>query len=91
MNQSAAIQQLTNRLKRIEAEIMAVRKELKALPEQKNQLTSIDETIPYAWVNKISLREQMQRMFLTLSIRGTPVGAELLQKQMHEAELALMS
>jgi hypothetical protein len=33
------------------------------------------------------LREQMQHLLLTLSIQGEPLGTELLQKQMSEAEL----
>ncbi|HEX6385090.1 MAG TPA: hypothetical protein VF177_10505 [Anaerolineae bacterium] len=87
MNQSTTIQELTNRLRRIEAEIVAVREELKALPQQQDQLLPVDVTVPYTWVNKTALREQMQHLFLTLSIQGEPVGPELLQKRMHDAEL----
>jgi hypothetical protein len=87
MNQFTTIQELTNRLRRIEAEIVAVREELKALPEQQEQLPPVNVTVPYTWVNKMVLREQMQHLLLTLSIQGEPLGTELLQKQMSEAEL----
>lgn len=87
MNQSATIQRLTNRLRRIEAEIVAIRRELKALPEQQNPLSPDDVLVSYVKVNKAALREQMRHLFLTLSIQGEPIGAELLQKRMSEAEL----
>ena len=56
MNQAATIQQLTDRLRRVEAEIIAVREELKALPEKQSQPTPIGVTVPYTWVNKAALK-----------------------------------
>lgn len=88
MNQAATIQQLTDRLRRLEAEIVAIRENLKTLSEQQGQPLSIDATVPETWVNKAELREQIRHLFLTLSIQGEPVGAETLQKWMHEAELS---
>ncbi|MCZ7666053.1 MAG: hypothetical protein M5U34_01820 [Chloroflexi bacterium] len=88
MNQTATIQQLTNRLRRIEAEIVAVREELKTLPRQQDHPLPFDATVSDTWVNKAALREQIRRLFLTLSIQGEPVGVEALQKRMREAELA---
>jgi hypothetical protein len=88
VNQTATIQQLTDRLRRIEAEIVAVREELKTLPGKRDHPISIDTTIPVAWLNKTTLSEQMRHLFLTLSIQGKPVGAVALQKWMREAELA---
>jgi len=87
MNQTATIQQLTDRLRRIEAEIVAVREELKTLPEKQGRPLPIDATVPDTWANKAALREQMRRLFLALSIQGEPAGAEALQKRMREAEL----
>jgi len=87
MNQSATIQQLTERLRRVEAEIIAVREELKALPEKQSPPTPIGVTVPYIWVNKAALKKQIRYLFQTFSIQGTPVGAESFQKQMREAEL----
>jgi prefoldin subunit 5 len=55
MDQSTTIQDLTNRLRRIEAEIVAVREALTALPEQQDQLSPVIATVPYAWVNKTAL------------------------------------
>jgi hypothetical protein len=88
MDQSTTIQDLTNRLRRIEAEIVAVREALKALPEQQDQFSPVIATVPYAWVNKTALKEQMRHMFLKFSIQGEPVGVEVLQKRMHEAALS---
>mgnify|MGYP006969363710 CR=1 FL=1 len=87
MNQAATIQQLTDRLRRIEAEIIAVREELKTLPEKQGQPTSKGTTVPYTWVDKVVLKKQMRHLFHTLSVQGEPVGAEMLQKQMGETEL----
>jgi hypothetical protein len=44
-------------------------------------------TILSAGVNKVALKEQMQHLFLMLSVHGEPVGVEILQKRMREAEL----
>lgn len=88
MNQSATIQRLTNHLRRIESEIMAIRQELNALPEQQNLRPSSDVTISYNWASKTELRKQMQQLFLTWSIQDNPIGIESLQKQMRETNLA---
>ena len=87
MNQFTSIQRLTDHLRRIETEIMAIRRELKALPERESQQSLADVTIPYTFVNKTVLKEQMQLLFHTLSIQSEPVGAETLQKQMRKAAL----
>ncbi len=87
MSQLGTIQQLTNRLGQIETEIIAIRRELKAYPERQNQQPLADATIPYTFANKAALREQMQQLFLTLSIQGESVGAEAVQKQMRQAAL----
>ena len=87
MNQSATIQRLTNHLRRIESEIIAIRQELKSLSAQQDPLSLLDITGPYDWVNKTALRKQMQQLFLTLSIQGESIGAESLQAQMRKAEL----
>lgn len=87
MNQSGTIQRLTSHLKRIEAEISDIRRELKTLPKQQAQQSLVDVTIPYTFVNKATLKQQMQQLFLALSIQGEPVGVEILQKQMREARL----
>ena len=88
MNKTATIQQLSDRLRWIEAEIVAVREELKTLPTQQEHPLPIDATGSDTWVNKTALREQMRRLFLTLSIQGEPIGVEALQKRMREAGLA---
>lgn len=78
MDQFASIQRLTDHLRRIETEIIAIRRELKALPEQQSQQFLANVPIPYTFVNKAVLRELMRPLFLKLSIQGEPVGAETL-------------
>jgi len=88
MNQAATIQQLTDRLRRIEAEIIAVREELRTLPEKQGQQPPpTGVTVPYTWVDKVALKKQMRQLFQALSVQGESVGAETLQKQMGETEL----
>jgi hypothetical protein len=87
MNQFTSIhQRLTDRIRRIETEIAALRRELKTLPEPSQPLP-VDVTVSQNFVSKTALKEQMQRLFLTLAIQGEPIGAEKLQKQMREAKL----
>jgi hypothetical protein len=87
MNQLTSIQRLADHIRRIETEIVAIRQELKTLPEQQSQQSMVDVVIPQPFVNKAILKEQMRHLFLTLSIQGEPVGAEMLQKQMGKAGL----
>lgn len=89
MNQFATIQHLTTRLRQIESEIVSIRQELKALPEQRDPVTQPDERpLSNVWVDKKALKKQMRQLFFTLSIQGEPVGVAALQKQMREAGLA---
>ena len=87
MNQAATIQQLTDRLKRIEAEIIAMREELRTLPTKQAQPHPADTAVAYTWTDKAALKKQMLGVFHALSVQGKPVGAEALQKQMAESEL----
>lgn len=88
MNQSIAIERLTNNLNRIEIEIGHIRQELKSLPHYQEQ-SFINSTTPYAFVNKTAVKKQMRQLFHTLSIDGDAIGAEPLQKQMQESQLAV--
>lgn len=81
----APIQQLTTRLRRIEVEIQAIRRELNTLPQQQNLPV---EKISYRWANKTAIQEETQKLLHTLSIHGNPIGPKLLQKQMREAQLS---
>jgi hypothetical protein len=87
MNQPATIQQLTDRLKRIEAEIVAMRQELTALPVARGQTHQGGPPISYNCTDKRELKEQVRNLFLALSIQHTPIGAETLQQQMRDAGL----
>jgi hypothetical protein len=87
MNQLASIQRLTNRLHRIEREITAMRQELQELPHEVSATPSEEKVIPPDWVDKAVLRKQMQHLFLTLSIEGSPVGIKALQEHMRRTIL----
>jgi len=87
MNQSITIQRLSSHLRRIESEISDIRRELNALPKQQKQQSFDDVTITYAFFNKLPLREQMQKLFLSLSVQSESIGAESLQKQMRAADI----
>ncbi len=82
MNQMSSIQRVTDQLGRIEAEITAIRRELITLRQRQN-----DTAVPYPWVNKTTLGETMQKLFLTLAIEGKSIGAERLQEKMKAANL----
>ena len=73
----------------IELEISDIRRELKALPKRQKQDTLADMGIPYAFVDKAAMREQLRQLLIALSIEDMPVGAEIVQKRMREAELAV--
>jgi hypothetical protein len=87
MKQSVPIQRLTNRINRIETEIIAIRQELEAIPEQQNQRSYPDTSDVSLFVDKSMLKEQMRQFLLKLSIEGEPIGYEALQEQMREAGL----
>jgi hypothetical protein len=87
MKQSIPIQQLTNRINRIETEIITIRQELEALPEQKNQQPSLVRNSSGLFVDKSMVKEQMRQFLLKLSIEDEPIGFEALQEQMREAGL----
>jgi hypothetical protein len=87
MKQTLPIQHLTNRINIIETEIIAIRQELEAIPEQQNQQSYPDTNDVSLFVDKSMLKEQMRQFLLKLSIEGEPIGYEALQEQMREAGL----
>jgi predicted nuclease with TOPRIM domain len=87
MNDAATIQELSERLERVEVEIVAIREKLKTLPEHPDHSSSINELAPDNWIDKTALRKEMRQLFLESSIQGEAVGAEALQALMREAEL----
>lgn len=87
MNQTMTVQQLTNRLRRIEAEIVAIRQGLATLPQEESRFSEPEAASSYAWVNKPMLREQMKQFFLMLPLPDDSGGVDELQKEMAGAEL----
>lgn len=86
MNHSATLQQLTERLDQIEAEIVSIREELRG-GSQEDPTSFKDAKDSFPWVDKAALREQMKRLFRQLSIQGEPIGAKALQKTMSDSGL----
>jgi hypothetical protein len=87
MNQTITVQQLTNHLRRIEAEIVAIRQGLATMSQEESPFPEPEAASSYAWVNKPMLREQMKQFFLILPRQGTSNGLHGLQQGMAEAEL----
>lgn len=88
MTQNTAIQKLNSRLQQVESEITAIRRELSNLVDYQSQKHLPDIATSSAFVNKVILREKIDKLFLQLSIHGEPMGAEAFQKQMRKAGLA---
>ena len=87
MNQTATIQKLTNRLNRIDAEILAIRRDLKEFPQNLSTGSTKVATIPGQWVDKTALRRHMELLFDTLRIQGSPAGAVKLQERITQSSL----
>lgn len=87
MNQIMTVQQLTTRLRRIEAEIVAIRQGLDTMPQEVSRFSEPEVASSYAWVSKPMLREQMKQFFLMLPLQGAANGIDELQKAMAVAEL----
>jgi hypothetical protein len=84
MAQNLSLQQLADRLDRIEKEIEIIRKELGELSQQKKYVRQT--TISRA--DKETQRRWINSLFEALSIRRAPIGAQALQQRMSQAGLA---
>ncbi|MBM4048844.1 MAG: hypothetical protein FJ279_27400 [Planctomycetes bacterium] len=80
MSEKLSIQDLTDRLVRVEKEMGAVRKELADLRRQTRAATEGPASL---WASNAERR----RCARSLPIQGTPVGAKLLQQKMAQAGL----
>jgi hypothetical protein len=90
MNQTLSLQQLTDRLVRVEREMNIIREELTDLRQQTRAVPQAAATrfaIAYSWADKEILRRWIKGLFATLSIQGVPMGAQLLQQRMGQAGL----
>jgi len=77
MEQAVSLRQLADRMSLIEKEIRAIKRELEEL--------CLGKSTP--WADKDEGRNWFESLFRTLSIRGGPIGVEVLQKEMERAGL----
>lgn len=82
MSQAASLQQLNDRLLRIEEEIRTVRDDLETLHRQEATACALPT------VDKASLEHWADDFFATLGIEGRPLPAEDLQQMMRTSGLA---
>jgi len=90
MNQILSLQQLADRLVRVEREMNIIRRELTDLRQRTVAVPQTAVTqfaVAYSWADKEILRRWIKGLFGALSIRGVPMGAQLLQQRMGQADL----
>lgn len=91
MNQILSMQELTDRLVRVENEVTTLRKELASLRKQttkaRPRTAAIRQALARLCVDKKALRRWTNGLFEKLSIQGVPIGAEALQAKMAQAGL----
>lgn len=87
MNQTVTLQKLTNRLNRIDAEILAIRQDLKEFPQNLSTGSTKVAALSGQWVDKAALRRHMELLFDTLRIQGSPAGAVKLQERITQSSL----
>ncbi len=82
MSQTFSLKELNNRLLRIEKEIRLLRKEVQNLRTQKKKKAELS-----LWADKEEQRRRVTELFKSLSIEGSPVGVQALQKRMANSGL----
>jgi len=90
MDQTLSLQQLADRLVRVEKEVSIIREELTDLRQQTKaalQATVTQFAAAYPWADKELLKGRIKDLFAALSIRGVPLGAQMLQQRMAQASL----
>lgn len=88
MNQALSMQELTDRLVRVESEVTALREELASLRKQTSpQTAATRQALVHLCTDKMALSRWINGLFEKLSIQGTPIGAEALQEKMAQASL----
>ena len=88
MNQALSLQELTDRLVRVENEVNALREELASLRKQPSPRTATArQALAHLCMDKMALRRWINSLFEKLSIQGVPIGAEALQAKMAQAGL----
>lgn len=88
MEQTLSLQQLTDRLLRLESEIEAIRQAL--IERSQSALTSVSiKPMPILrWADKQALQREINAFRVSLSIHTEPVAIEDLQRRMSECGLA---
>lgn len=84
MNQTVSLQQLVDRIERVEKEMSII---LKDLAHLRRQRTTASFAVPYPWADKEEQRRWIRDLFATLTIQGLPMGAKVLQQRMSQAGL----
>ena len=90
MNHTLSLQQLAERLVRVEREMSIICEELTDLRQRTRavlQAAVIQFIIAHSWADKEILRCWIKGLFAALSIQGVPIGAQLLQQRMGQAGL----
>ena len=90
MNQTLSLQQLADRLVRVEKEINIIRGELMDLRQRTRavpQAAATQFAVAHSWADKEILRHRLKSLFAALSIQGVPMGAQMLQRRMAQAGL----
>ena len=84
MNQTISLQQLTDRIDRVEKEMGIIRKELAYLRRRR---TTVPFAVPCLWADKEEQRHWIRDVFAALAIQGVPMGTKGLQERMSQASL----
>jgi hypothetical protein len=90
MNRMLSLQELTDRLVRVEDEVTALREELASLRKQAKtgpRTATTRQALAHLCMDKKALKRWINGLFEKLSIQGTPIGAEALQEKMAQASL----
>ena len=90
MNETVSLQQLADRLVRVEREMSSFRGELTELRQQSKAVSRPAPTPlsnAYRWVDREVLSGWVEELFADLCIQGLPMGARLLQQAMERVGL----
>ena len=90
MNQTPSLEELADRLLRLEKEVNVIQKELADLRQHTRavpQATEPQVAGSSLWADKGAQKHWMNVLFAALSIKGVPIGAEALQQRMGQADL----
>ncbi len=89
MEQVLSLQQVVDRLTYLEREVKTMRAEVSMLRKRPRAQPSTSEpsAFAYPWADKDEQQRQFDRLFESLAITGTPIGAKRLQGAMAAANL----